>query len=153
MEATTEHSQETTLEQEAEVRVYPADKDYADSINFGAGSLYREEKAFPNTSGLEPVGRAVLVQPYEPELKTDLIKLPDQVRNSMSMVEQRAVVIAVGESAWHDEPAPRAKPGDHVLIVRYAGFRASEDVTADGQEYRLIKDVEIFCRIQKGATK
>lgn len=101
-----------------------------------------------NTSGLEPAGRAVLIEPYEPERKGGLIELPPEVSRGLSMVEQRAVVIAVGESAWHDEPLPRAKPGDHVLVTRYAGFNAGPDVTKDGKNYRLVNDRDIFCRVQ-----
>lgn len=107
-------------------------------------------KADINTSGLEPVGRAVLVQPY----KADRIganipgfTLPDSVRAGLEMVEQRAIVIAVGPSAWFDEPCPRAKPGDHVLITKYAGWEAKDDITGDGRVYRLINDREIFCKI------
>lgn len=102
-----------------------------------------------NTSGLEPAGRAVLVQTYEPEIKSSIIALPDQVKNRMDMVNQRATVVAVGETAWFDEPSPRARVGDRVLITRFAGFMAGADVTADGKTYRLVNDRDIFCRIVK----
>lgn len=102
-----------------------------------------------NTSGLEPAGRAVLVQTYEPEIKSSIIALPDQVKNRMDMVNQRATVVEVGETAWFDEPSPRARVGDKVLITRFAGFIAGADVTADGKTYRLVNDRDIFCRIVK----
>jgi hypothetical protein len=35
-----------------------------------------------NTSGLAPLGRAVLVVHYEPEKKDSLIKIPDFVRTA-----------------------------------------------------------------------
>src|SRR5256885_4634174 len=62
-----------------------------------------------NTSGLEPLGVAVLVEPYEPEIKKTTIVLPETARERATMVECRALVIAVGPFAWHDEP-PRPSP-------------------------------------------
>lgn len=110
-----------------------------------------EKPAVENTSGLEAVGRAVLVKPYEVEAKAGgVIALPDSVRGTMSIVEQRAVVIHLGASCWHDEPSPRAKIGDHVLLTRYAGFIAGPGMTADGQEYRFVTDRDIFGKITRG---
>lgn len=71
--------------------------------------------------------------------------LPDSVQGRMSMVDNRAVVVAIGPSAWHDEPAPRAKVGDKVLVTKFAGFMAKGP--ADGQLYRLVNDRDIFCAI------
>ena len=103
-----------------------------------------------NASGLHPRGRAVLVKPYEPEkLGTGLIELPDSVKQSQHLVNQRAVVIEVGPAAWQDEPQKRASPGEKVLFTRYAGFMAAGDVTKDGQIYRLVNDNDIFCVIEE----
>lgn len=99
-----------------------------------------------NESGLKPLGRAVLVQPYEPERKQSLIVLPDEVQGRQMMVEQRAVVIEVGANCWHDEPTPRAKPGDKVLVARFAGYMATG--TKDGKSYRFINDRDIFAAIE-----
>lgn len=98
-----------------------------------------------NTSGLDPRGVAVLIRTYEPERKGGQIVLPDSVQGRMSMVDNRAVVVAVGPSAWHDEPAPRAAVGDRVLVTKFAGFMAKGP--ADGQMYRLVNDRDIFCAI------
>lgn len=98
-----------------------------------------------NKSGLKPVGRAVLVKPYEPEKKVGLIVIPDAVQERTQMLEQRAVVIAVGESAWHDEPIPRAKVGDKVLVAKFAGAMAIG--TLDEQKYRFVNDRDIFAVI------
>lgn len=97
-----------------------------------------------NTSGLKPLGRAVLVEHYEPERKDSLIELPEMVRDRTSLVEQRAVVIEVGPACWPDEP-PRAKPGDKVLISKMSGYMAKG--SADGKSYRLVNDRDIFCCI------
>jgi co-chaperonin GroES (HSP10) len=62
------------------------------------------------------------------------------------MVEQRAIVIEVGSVAWHDEPVPRAKPGDKVLVAKFAGHMAVG--TKDGKQYRFINDRDIFAAIE-----
>lgn len=99
-----------------------------------------------NDSGLYPCGVAVLVKPYEPEIKKSIIEIPDTVRERTAMVESRAVVVDIGPGAWHDEAVPRAKVGDKVLITKFAGYMAVGP--KDGQQYRLINDRDIFCRIE-----
>lgn len=103
-----------------------------------------------NTSGLHPLGRAVLVEHYAPERKKGLIEIPDVVQDRALMVEQRAVVIECGPACWPDEPA-RAKPGDKVLISKMAGYMAIGP--ADGKRYRLINDRDCFCRIDDNEVK
>lgn len=101
-----------------------------------------------NNSGLEPLGRAVLVKPYVVEEKTTGgIILPDQVRNKDQLAEQKAVVIAVGKFAWSTEPEPRAQVGDKILFSKWAGYQATG--TADGEVYRIVNDSDIFLRITK----
>ena len=98
-----------------------------------------------NTSGLEPRGVAVLIKTYEPERKGAQIVIPDSVQGRLAMVDNRATVVAVGPSAWHDEPSPRAAVGDKVLVTKFAGFMAKGP--ADGEMYRLVNDRDIFCCI------
>ena len=98
-----------------------------------------------NQSGLDPRGVAVLIKTYEPERKGAQIVIPDSVQSRMAMVDNRAVVIAIGPSAWHDEPQPRAAVGDKVLVTKFAGFMAKGP--KDGQMYRLVNDRDIFCAI------
>lgn len=97
-----------------------------------------------NTSGLKPLGRAVLVKPYEPERKESLIVIPESAQERLSAVDSRAVVVELGAAVWPDEPY-RAKPGDKVLISKMAGFVAKG--TRDGQLYRFINDRDIFAAI------
>ncbi len=101
-----------------------------------------------NCSGLIPVGRAVLIKPYEAQdsIKSSLIQIPDHVKGNMQLVEQKAVVVAVGASCWHDEPVARAASGDHVIVTKYAGYMAVGD---DGEQYRLVNDRDIFAVIAK----
>lgn len=117
-----------------------------------AGGAYEHEQLFPvmdrNTSGLHPKGHAVLIQTYEPQLESKIIAIPDAVQRNQHMMNQRAVVIEVGPSAWDDEPTPRAQPGDHVLVTKYAGFVAGADMTKDGKVYRLVNDRDVFCTLE-----
>lgn len=99
-----------------------------------------------NSSGLIPLGHAVLVRPYEPERHAGMIQIPEQVRLNMQAVDQRAVVVAVGPEAWKGQAA-WAKPGDRVLVTKHAGYIAGEGQTQDKQTYRLVQDRDIFCRI------
>ena len=98
-----------------------------------------------NESGLEPRGVAVLVKAYEPERKGAQIVIPDNVQGRMAMVDNRVIVVAIGPGAWHDEPSPRAKVGEKVLVTKFAGFMAKG--TKDGEMYRLVNDRDIFCAI------
>jgi co-chaperonin GroES (HSP10) len=97
-----------------------------------------------NTSGVSPLGRAVLVEYYEPERKESLIFIPESVRKGEVLMEQRAVVVEVGPTAWPNEP-PRAKPGDRVLIAAFTGYATKGP--ADGRLYRIVNDQDIFARI------
>ena len=98
-----------------------------------------------NLSGLEPLGRAVLVRMVElEEWKAVRIVIPEHVKASSATVEQRAEVVAVGSAAWEDEKQARAQPGDKVIITKFAGYVT---VGADGQIYRLVNDRDIFCRV------
>ena len=98
-----------------------------------------------NESGLKPLGKAVLVKPYQPERKGGLIEIPQNIQGRQSMIDHRAVVVEVGADAWSDEAAPRAQAGDRVLVTAFSGFQALGP--ADGQIYRLVNDRDIFCCI------
>lgn len=99
-----------------------------------------------NNSGLHPQGVAVLTEPYEPEVKiwSDTLIIPDQVRESLQVLENRVVVVEVGPAAWADELNPRALSGDVVMITKHSGFVATG---ADGRMYRIVNARDIFCRI------
>ena len=104
-----------------------------------------------NKSGLKPLGVAVLIKSHELKRKEgSVIELPKNVQNKMTMVDNRALVIEVGASAWHDELCPRAAAGDQVLVTGYAGFVAVGPL--DGETYRLVNDRDIFCAITEEAA-
>lgn len=104
-----------------------------------------------NESGLEPLGRAVLVRMIElEEVKASTIVIPDHVRQNSQVMEQRAEVVAVGAEAWADEKTPRAQVGDKVIVTRMAGYVARG---ADERFYRLVNDRDIFCRIKENSSE
>ena len=103
---------------------------------------------YKNSSGLEPQGHAVLLRMVEVEgLRPTVIAIPAHVRQNAAIMEQRALVIAVGREAWIDEKTPRAAPGDRVIITKLAGYIT--EGPADGKLYRLVNDRDIFCKITK----
>jgi co-chaperonin GroES (HSP10) len=102
-----------------------------------------------NQSGLKPLGLAVLIKPYETEIKTTLIAIPDTVKQRLALFQDRGVVIEIGPWAWHDEPKPRAKVGDHVIIAKFAGVMVQG--TADGEAYRMVNDRDIFVGVEEEA--
>lgn len=97
-----------------------------------------------NPSGVRPLGRAVLVEYYEPERRNTVIYVPESVRKGETLVEQRATVVEIGVACWPDEP-PRAKVGDKVLIARMSGYALTGP--ADGKLYRIVNDRDIFAQI------
>lgn len=101
-----------------------------------------------NSSGLIPLGRAVLVLPVEsmPEFKTALIQIPDTVKDRLMLSEQQAVVIAIGPEAWKEEAHPRARPGDKVMISKHAGTIVPG---GDGKQYRVVNANDLFLRIEE----
>lgn len=101
-----------------------------------------------NESGLEPLGRAVLVKMIEAQKKDSLIAIPESVKERQSIMEDRAQVVAIGKECWADESAPRAAPGDSVIVTKMAGYVVRGP--KDEQLYRLVNDRDIFCRIVGG---
>lgn len=104
-----------------------------------------QPQATINRSGLRPLGRTVLVEPYEPEVKRGMIVIPATVSERTMQAEMRCVVIAVGEEAWKEEKSPRAKAGDKVLVSKYAGTLCQG--TLDGKLYRVVNANDIFLQI------
>lgn len=101
-----------------------------------------------NPSGVRPVGRAVLVKPYVTEEKTSggIILTRETVQKDQ-LAEQKAIIVAVGQYAWRDEPTPRAQIGDRILFSKWAGYQMTG--TADGETYRVVNDSDIFMVIEQ----
>lgn len=101
-----------------------------------------------NTSGIIPLEFKVLVKPsdvnVDPALKRAKeagLQLPQDVLEREFMAQIHAEFIAKGGNAfedWKDERLPR--PGDKVLIAKYAGITVKG---ADGAEYRMLNDKDV----------
>lgn len=98
-----------------------------------------------NTSGLRPLGRAVLVEPVESELRTDKIIIPENVRERSMMVEVFAIVVAIGPEAWKEEAHPRAQVGDKVMVSKWCGHICQGP--GDNKMYRMVNAEDIFCEV------
>lgn len=90
----------------------------------------------------------MLLEPYVVEERTaGGLLLPPSVRTKDQIAEQKAVVMAVGNGPWDDRDPPRAKVGDKILFAKWAGYAAVGP--ADGKDYRVVNNTDIFMRITK----
>jgi co-chaperonin GroES (HSP10) len=101
-----------------------------------------------NKSGIHPQGHAVLCEPFEPEMMSSVIAIPDTIRQSLAILENRMIVVEIGGSAWDDEKAPRAKIGDVVICTKHAGAVVTG---ADGKMYRMVNGRDIYCTLDREA--
>lgn len=103
---------------------------------------------FPNPSGIQPVEYKCLTKPYEIEETDEVLKRAKEAgleiagveRDREQMAQVIALVVAVGGNAFEDWRGEKPKPGDRVMMAKYAGLSA---VGADGRSYRLCHDKDI----------
>jgi chaperonin GroES len=101
-----------------------------------------------NESGLVPCGHRIVVRMDEVERTTPSgIVVPDEVADREEMSGTRAIVIAVGPSAWGDQriSGQWAKPGDRVMIAKFAGQLWKRN----GTKYRVINDLDVIAVIKE----
>lgn len=101
-------------------------------------------------SGLRPLGVAVLCEPYDPEAATRSIIIPESAKQGMKSLETKARIVAIGDLAWKDEPFPRAKVGDLVLLANYSGILVTGP--KDGVIYRMVNDRDIYCEFEESSN-
>ena len=121
-----------------------------------------------NLSGIEPLLNRVLIKPDPVEEVTDGgIYIPDNVTEQHQMAQATGTLVAVGPDAYVQErveihrivegqvklvetridrydPEHSPKPGDRVQFAKYGGLA---DIGADGEEYRVLNDRDITCRV------
>lgn len=92
--------------------------------------------------GVRPVGHILLVLPLEVEKKTasGIVLATESQNRREEMGQTEAQVIALGSTAYNDQPEPWCSVGDRVVFARYAG---TERKGADGKMYRLINDLDV----------
>ena len=52
--------------------------------------------------------------------------------------------MAIGDTAWHDQPVSWAKVGDHVIFGKYSGLIYTGE---DELEYRIINDLDVVATV------
>lgn len=92
-----------------------------------------------NTSGIRPINLNVLVLPDPVEEKQGSIVLPDEIKQKMQWAQTEGTLVALCPDAFR-EMKSRPKPGTRVAFARHNGSNVKGK---DGQEYRLLKDVDI----------
>lgn len=116
-----------------------------------------------NQSGIEPVGRHILVKPDEVEEKTEGgIVLPEEARTKYSQAVSTGVVVGIGPDAFRHGTTdiyklvdgelklverrvdgyskPFCKVGDRICFAKYAGKGIPG---VDGEQYRMMNDEDI----------
>ncbi len=98
-----------------------------------------------NTSGIIPVGHRLLVKPAQVEEKTEsgIIVSVGVQADRERLAQIKGVVVAVGSTAYSDQPTPWCKEGDFITFGKYSGLIYKGDETLDGEEYRVINDLDV----------
>lgn len=104
-----------------------------------------------NKSGIEPLDVRVLVMPDPVVEKTaGGILLPEQFKEQEKFATVKATLVATGANAFSEashNPEFRAPvPGDRVMIAKYGGVNIKG---SDGQEYRLLNDVDVVAVLKE----
>lgn len=100
-----------------------------------------------NNSGLTPVGHRLLVKPNVINNTTasgiiiDVGNAVDRER----MMQMVGVVVAMGSTAYSDQPSAWCKVGDMITFGKYSGLMYKDRDTKDGLEYRVINDLDVVC--------
>lgn len=104
-----------------------------------------------NTSGLWPAGHRILIKTKKIEEKTEsgiiVATLSQLDREQLSV--HSGVVVAIGHSAYADQPTPWCKVGDEVTFGKYSGLVYKGEETKDGNEYRMINDLDVVAIHEK----
>ena len=95
---------------------------------------------------IRPLDDRIVVKALEAEDKTaGGILLPDTAKEK----PQRGSVVAVGEGKLNRDSGARTplslKPGDEIIFGKYAG----NEVTWNGEEYKILREDEVLALITK----
>lgn len=106
-----------------------------------------EVRSLRNESGILPVEYKVLVKvkaskknKYGEEVTESGLVIARRTTEREEIAKVEAELIDVGGNAFEDWKGRIPKPGDSVLIAKYAGMVSKG---ANGEEYRLINDKDI----------
>ena len=92
--------------------------------------------------GIKPTGHMLLVLPVEVEVitKSGIVLATATQTQRESMAQTEAEVIALGNTAYSDQPVPWCRVGDQVVFARYAGTICQGK---NGKTYSLINDLDV----------
>ena len=101
-----------------------------------------------NPSGWHPLGDKILIKADEvADITVGGIKIPDDVKDRMTMAAEAGVVVAVGDGAFmfdSNSVTPflgrKPKPGDRVAMGRYSGQLIKGH---DEANYRILSSSEV----------
>lgn len=97
--------------------------------------------------GISPRGARILVLPDSVETKTasGIITSTGTAALREELAQVDGVVIAMGNTCYHDQPEPYCKVGDRVIFGKYSGiFREGKD----GKTYRVINDLDVVAVLE-----
>lgn len=92
-----------------------------------------------NNSGIKPVNCNVLIEADVVDEKIGSVFLPQNKQEQNQHAQTQGVIVALCDDAFH-EMKERPEIGNRVCFARYAG---SEVTGADGEKYRLLKDIDV----------
>ena len=101
-----------------------------------------------NDSGITPVGHRLLVLPEEIEVKTasGIILNTASTERMEALAQTFGVVVAMGETAYNDQPSPWCKIGDRVAFAKYSGLL---NTGKDQKKYRIINDLDVVSIVEE----
>lgn len=103
-----------------------------------------------NKSGIHPSGDRVLIKPDKIEEKTKGgIVIAHTIAEQHMMAQTSGVLVATGPDCWSDYKQSFAGIGDRVMFAKYGGQVV---IGKDGQEYRVLNDIDITAIIEEGVT-
>lgn len=103
-----------------------------------------------NPSGITPVDLKVLVKPdaVEEVTKGGII-LADTSKDKAKYAGTKATLVAIGPNAFKEWGEGNGlNVGDRVLFAQYSGARQKG---ADGEDYIVMNDQDVICRLDKEA--
>jgi len=99
----------------------------------------------------KPVGNKILVLMDKAETKTasGIVIASGTFEERAEMAQMRGTVVAMGESAYHDQPTKWVKIGDRVMVAKYAGFLHNEGDPKSPDRYRIIHDLDVLAVLKE----
>lgn len=105
-----------------------------------------------NNSGITPVGHRILIKPVATEKTTEsgIVIETDVSADRAQLAQIKGTVVEMGSTAYSDQIEPWCKIGDVVTFGKYSGLIYKGKDTLDGEEYRVVNDLDIVCIHKEG---